>query len=64
MNRRDFSKTLLMGGSGLLLAGRAVSGPQPLNFAVIADDINAVPDRAGPPSRRQAGINPCRQRNR
>ncbi|MDO8354728.1 MAG: multicopper oxidase domain-containing protein [Aestuariivirga sp.] len=40
MNRRDFSKTLLMGGSGLLLAGRSVSAaPQPLKLAVASRTI-------------------------
>ena len=40
MNRRDFSKTLLMGGSGLLLAGRSVSAaPQPLKLAVVSRTI-------------------------
>ncbi|MDP1700669.1 MAG: multicopper oxidase domain-containing protein [Aestuariivirga sp.] len=41
MNRRDFSKTLLMGGSGLLLTGRAVSAaPQPLKLAVASRTID------------------------
>lgn len=40
MNRRNFSKTLLMGGSGLLLTGRAVSAaPQPLKLAVASRTI-------------------------
>ena len=40
MNRRDFSKTLLMGGSGLLLTGRAVSAaPQPLKLVVVSRTI-------------------------
>lgn len=40
MNRRDFSKTLLMGGSGLLLTGRAVTAaPQPLKLAVVSRTI-------------------------
>ncbi len=40
MNRRDFSKTLLMGGSGLLLASRAVSAAQqPLKLAVVSRTI-------------------------
>jgi FtsP/CotA-like multicopper oxidase with cupredoxin domain len=40
MNRRDFSKTLLMGGSGLLLAGRTVSAAQPpLKLAVVSRTI-------------------------
>ena len=40
MNRRDFSKTLLMGGSSLLLAGRTVSAaPQPLKLAVVSRTI-------------------------
>ena len=40
MNRRDFSKTLLMGGSGLLLAGRTVSAAQqPLKLAVASRTI-------------------------
>ena len=40
MNRRDFSKTLLMGGAGLLLAGRAVSAASPpLKLAVVSRTI-------------------------
>lgn len=40
MNRRNFSKTLLMGGSGLLFAGRAVTAaPQPLKLAVVSRTI-------------------------
>ena len=40
MNRRDFSKTLLMGGSSLLLAGRAFSAAQaPLKLAVVSRTI-------------------------
>ena len=40
MNRRDFSKTLLMGGSSLLLAGRTVSAaPQPLKLSVVSRTI-------------------------
>ncbi len=40
MNRRDFSKTLLMGGSGLLLAGRTVAAaPPPLKLAVVSRAI-------------------------
>jgi FtsP/CotA-like multicopper oxidase with cupredoxin domain len=40
MNRRDFSKTLLMGGSGLLFAGRAVTAAQqPLKLAVVSRTI-------------------------
>lgn len=40
MNRRNFSKTLLMGGSGLLLAGRAVTAAQPpLKLAVVSRTI-------------------------
>jgi FtsP/CotA-like multicopper oxidase with cupredoxin domain len=41
MNRRDFSRTLLMGGSSLLLAGHAVSAtPQPLKLAVVSRTID------------------------
>ena len=40
MNRRDFSKTLLMGGSGLLFAGRTVSAAQPpLKLAMVSRTI-------------------------
>lgn len=40
MNRRDFSKTLLMGGSGLLLAGWATSAaPPPLKLTVVSRTI-------------------------
>ncbi len=40
MNCRDFSKTLLMGGSGLLLAGRTVTAAQqPLKLAVVSRTI-------------------------
>ncbi|MEP7174275.1 MAG: copper oxidase, partial [Aestuariivirga sp.] len=40
MNRRDFSKTLLMGGSGLLLAGRNVAAAQqPFKLAVVSRTI-------------------------
>ncbi len=40
MNRRDFSRTCLMGGSGLLLAGRtAVAAQPPLKLAVISRTI-------------------------
>ena len=41
MNRRDFSKTLLMGGSGLLFTGRAVIAAQsPLKLAVVSRTID------------------------
>ena len=41
MNRRDFSKTLLIGGSGLLFADRAVSAAlQPLKIAVVSRTID------------------------
>ena len=41
MNRRDFSKTLLMGGSGLLLSGRTVfAAPPPLKLAVVSRTID------------------------
>ncbi len=41
MNRRDFSKTLLMGGSGLLLMGRtATAAQQPLKLAVVSRTID------------------------
>ena len=41
MNRRDFSRTLLMGGSSLLLTGRAASAaPQPLKLAVVSRTID------------------------
>ena len=41
MNRRYFSKTLLMGGSGLMLAGGRVSAaPQPLKLAVVSRSID------------------------
>ena len=41
MNRRDFSKTLLMGGSGLMLAGGRVSAaPRPLKLAVVSRTID------------------------
>ncbi|MEQ1524929.1 MAG: multicopper oxidase domain-containing protein, partial [Aestuariivirga sp.] len=40
MNRRDFSKTLLMGGSGLLFAGSTASAAQqPLKLAVVSRTI-------------------------
>jgi FtsP/CotA-like multicopper oxidase with cupredoxin domain len=40
MNRRDFSKTLLMGSTGLLLTARAVgAAPQPLKLAVVSRTI-------------------------
>lgn len=41
MNRRNFSKTLLLGGSGLLLASHAVrAAPQPLKLAVVSRTID------------------------
>jgi FtsP/CotA-like multicopper oxidase with cupredoxin domain len=41
MNRRDFSKTLLMGGSGLLLTGRTVTAAQrSLKLAVVSRTID------------------------
>ena len=41
MNRRDFSKTLLVGGSGLLLAGRTVTAAQhPLKLTVVSRTID------------------------
>ena len=41
MNRRDFSKALLMGGSGLLFAGRTVTAAQqPLKLAVVSRTID------------------------
>jgi FtsP/CotA-like multicopper oxidase with cupredoxin domain len=41
MNRRYFSKTLLLGGSGLLLASHAVrAAPQPLKLAVVSRTID------------------------
>jgi FtsP/CotA-like multicopper oxidase with cupredoxin domain len=41
MNRRDFSKTLLMGSSALLLTGRTVAAaPQPLKLAVVSRTID------------------------
>ena len=41
MNRRDFSRTLLMGGSGLLLMGRtATAAQQPLKLAVVSRTID------------------------
>ena len=40
MNCRDFSETLLMGGSGLLLTGRAVTAAQPpLKLAIVSRTI-------------------------
>jgi FtsP/CotA-like multicopper oxidase with cupredoxin domain len=41
MNRRDFSRTLLIGGSSLLLTGRAIAAaPQPLKLAAVSRTID------------------------
>jgi len=41
MNRRDFSKAILLGGSSLLLAGRTTSAAQqPLKLAVVSRTID------------------------
>lgn len=41
MNRRDFSKAFLLGGSSLLLAGRTISAAQqPLKLAVVSRTID------------------------
>lgn len=48
MNRPNFSKTLLLGGFGLVLTGRALrAAPQPLKLALVSRVID-VNGRAAP----------------